>query len=143
MNDHPGRLVDDEEIRVLIDDVEIVVFWLWPWAYRLGNVNGDPLAGAHDPVRRHGLAGNGDLTVLDQALDLRARLAAQYAREIPVDADTSLVCRHEELFMLCRVGPTPRSIRAACRDPVAPRRVAHYAARLADLTGSGVVRRRR
>src|SRR5688572_24946893 len=123
MDDHPGRLVDDDEIRILIDDVEIVVFWLWPRTYRRGNVDGDRLAGAHDPVRRHGLAGNGDLTVLDQALDLRSRLAAQYAREIPVDADTGLVCRHEELFMLCRGGPTPRFIRAACGD--APHRGAH------------------
>ena len=28
MDDHAGRLVDDDEVRILIDDVEVVVFGL-------------------------------------------------------------------------------------------------------------------
>ena len=91
MDDHAGRLVDDDEIRVLIDDVEVEVLGLRDRAARLGNVDGDRLAGVHDAVGRHGVARNGDLAVFDETLNLRPRLAAEHARQIAIDADARFV----------------------------------------------------
>ena len=95
MHDHACGLVDDDEIGVLIDDVEVVVFGLRARADGRGNLDGDRFAGADDPVGRHRLAGDRDLAVLDQPLNLRSRLAAQHARQIPIDADARLVGGHD------------------------------------------------
>ena len=53
VDDHSGRLVDDADVRVLIDDVEVERFRLRRWACRLRNVDNDRFAGVHDAVRPH------------------------------------------------------------------------------------------
>ena len=101
MHHHARRLVHDDEVRVLIDDVEVDGLR----AAALGSTGSGMSTAIVSPARttrfgRHRLAGDGDLAVLDQPLNLRARLAGQHARRDtdrcgrpPRRADTSEVCR--------------------------------------------------
>ena len=55
MHDHAGRLVDDDDVRILINDVELDRFGLRRRAGRLRNIDDDRLAGMHDAVWPHPL----------------------------------------------------------------------------------------
>ena len=97
MHDHAGRLVHDNDIRVLIDDVEFVIFRLRNRADRGGDFNGDRVALSDNAVRRYRVARDGDLAFLDEPLNLRAGLAAQDAREVAIDAYARLVSGNMEI----------------------------------------------
>jgi hypothetical protein len=91
MDDHACGLVDDDDVLVLIHNVEIVIFWLRRGADGVWDVDGNRISGAHDAIRRYGLAIDRDLAVFNQALNLRSRLSAEYARQIAIDADARIV----------------------------------------------------
>lgn len=97
MHDHAGGFIDDQKIRILINDVQVVVFGLRGGADRLWNVDRDRLARTDDAVRRHRVPGDGHLAVLDEPLNLRPRLSSEDARQVPIDPDARFVGRDKQI----------------------------------------------
>ena len=81
MDDHARRLVDDDEIVVLIQDGQRQRFGLRLGFDRLGDRHGHVLAGSHRLVRLDGASLEQDVALLDQPLNLRARLLGQHRDE--------------------------------------------------------------
>jgi hypothetical protein len=94
--DHePGRLVEDEQVVVLVDDRQRDLGRRSEFERdRLGNVETQLRAGAHDAVRAQRLAGGGQAPVRDELLDVAPR-QARGVRDVAVHAATRTI-RHAQ-----------------------------------------------
>jgi hypothetical protein len=97
MDDHAGGFVDDDQVRILVDDVEVEILGLRRRARRFGNLDADGVASAYHSIGWNRPAGDGDFAAFDEALNPGARVARQHAREIPIDADACLFSRDDEI----------------------------------------------
>ena len=87
MHDHPGRLVDDDEVRVLVEDRQRQRLGLRRRVDRLRDVDRDLLPGLDRLVRlRRARPATQHVAVLDQPLNLRARLSRQDRHEKAIEA---------------------------------------------------------
>ena len=97
MNHEPGRLVDDDDMLVLIDDGEIHGLRHRLVGDRRRQAQGEALAGA-DPQRRvrYGRAIQGHVSRLDEMLDARPRKIGEMRRQQPVETRARLggLCRN-------------------------------------------------
>ena len=87
MDDHPGGLVDDDDVLILVDDRERDVFG---GRVDLGDRDLDDLdrvAGGDDVGRLLRIAVDDEVAVLDQPLDQRARILREDGRDELVEAD--------------------------------------------------------
>ena len=96
MHDHACRLVDDNHVGVLIDDVQVERFGLRRGADRLGYVDVNHVAAMHEPVGSDGLPSDLHLALFDEPLDLRSRLPGQHAGQIAIDADARIFAGNGE-----------------------------------------------
>ena len=86
MHDHPRRLVDHDEVRVLEQDGERDVLGLILDGNRRRREEHDALVRAHlARRRRHRLTADGDLALLDAPADLRARPGQTLLRQPHVE----------------------------------------------------------
>lgn len=99
MNDHPGRFVDDDEVGILIQDVEGKGFGDRPRRIGRRNVDRDDVAGSYMRVGLAGLARDEHPALLDQPLDLRARLVGKEASEEAIEPDVRRILSGRELEM--------------------------------------------
>ena len=102
MHHHAGRLVDDDQIRVVVENVQGQR--LGPRRRRGGrrDVHPHEVAGADgDPGARGGSV-EADQPVPDQSLDLRPRSAAETGGEKLVQTDARVVRLHFEVDVLGR-----------------------------------------
>src|ERR1051326_3203173 len=74
MDDHARRLVDDDQVAILVDDVERQRFGLRLGIDRLRDQDFDLLSTAHALIRPGGAPVDLHVAVFDQPLDLRPRL---------------------------------------------------------------------
>jgi hypothetical protein len=72
MHHHAGRLVDDDEILVLVEDGQRERLRARRRIDRLGELDADGLAGLHELIGLRFAAGDADQPFPDQPLDLRA-----------------------------------------------------------------------
>ena len=87
MNHEAGRLVDDDEVLVLEDDVERDVLGLWQGGDGGGQVDGVDRARDHLGARvGGGLAVSGDAAFLDQDAQARAGHAGSGVRQPFIEA---------------------------------------------------------
>ena len=77
MDDHPGRLVDDDEVVVLVEDRQRQRFGLRHRVDRRRRIDDDLLAALHRLVRLGLAPADADVALLDQPLNLRPRLRRQ------------------------------------------------------------------
>jgi hypothetical protein len=94
MDDHPRRLVDDDEVGVLVEDRQRQRFRLGRRLRELRDINDDLLAGLHRLVRLAAAHADPDVTLLDQALNLRAGISGQYSRQKPIETVSLIFVRH-------------------------------------------------
>src|SRR5262249_55593856 len=69
---------------------------------RLGNRDGDDLAGLHELVRFRRLAGDRDVALFDQPLNLRARSIRENRRQEAIEANTVAVGRNGQVHAALR-----------------------------------------
>ena len=85
MHDHSRGLVHHDQVRILIGDVERdVLGGRFRGGWR-GHVHDDRVARPHARVRAHGARAHLHQAVLDQSLDLRARVPWQHCGEESVE----------------------------------------------------------
>src|SRR3954468_11396133 len=85
MHDHACRLVDDDDVRVLVDDRQVQILGSWGGVPELGNLELDRSAGL-EPVIRFGRAAvDLDQALLDQLLQVRTRLSSNDRYEKPIE----------------------------------------------------------
>ena len=85
MDDDAGRLVDDDQVVVLVEDVERDVLALRRGGFRLGHVDGDLVAGRELALGLvDDLAADADGALLDQRLDAAARQVGREAGGQPL-----------------------------------------------------------
>jgi hypothetical protein len=75
MDDHACRLVDDDDVGVLVDDRQIERLWRRRRGDRLRQFDVDDGSGTNQVVRLRRVAVDCNEPVLDQALQLRSGLA--------------------------------------------------------------------
>ena len=92
VNDHAARLVDDDDVAVLIEDVERDILRQDLDGLRLRQVEGDFLPRLQLVVRLAHAATDERLPLRDDLLDMRARERGLHAREEAVEALAVLVC---------------------------------------------------
>lgn len=68
VNDHPGRLVDDDQIVIFVNNVERRRLRLESSGFGRGQVNGDDIAGLEGSTGSSRLAGDQDLALANQFL---------------------------------------------------------------------------
>ena len=112
VHDHAGRFVHDDQIRILVDDRQRDVFGDGGRRRRLGNVDGDAIAGLDGQIGFRGAPGHRDLPLLDQPLNLRTRLARDEARQISVEPFADLIGSDLEADRGHRAGQEARRTRA-------------------------------
>src|SRR2546421_2898495 len=96
VDDHPGRLVDDDDVVILINDGQRQPLGPWTGVDRFGNVDGDLLT-CLDWLVRLGLAArDAYMAVFDEALNLGARALGENRDEKPVEPRTFGVVRDRE-----------------------------------------------
>src|SRR6266568_3996029 len=88
VDDHICRLVDDDDVRILIPDRQGQRFGLRRRIDRFRDVDGDGMACFYRLIRLRCAACDVDLAVLDQPLDPRSRLIAQHRREEAIETNT-------------------------------------------------------
>jgi len=81
MHDHAGRLVDDDQIGILVEDLERQRLGPRRRIDRGRDVDGDLLTGLDRLIRLRLASADADAPVLDQPLDLRARLPGEDRRQ--------------------------------------------------------------
>ena len=94
MHDHAGRLVDGEEMRVLVEDDQRQGLGFDAGGLRRWHGDGDPLTRAH---RVRGLARHavdGDVTAVDQALRPRPRPELGEGRQEAIESHAGRIRRH-------------------------------------------------
>jgi hypothetical protein len=91
MYDHSGRLVDDDEVLVLVPDLEGQRFRPRDCVDRLGQIDADGLARLDRLVRFRLATGKTNMAFLDQALNLRSRVLGENRRQKAVEPDTFAV----------------------------------------------------
>ena len=91
MHHHARRLVDHDDVVVLVQDRDVERLGLRRRIDRLGRVDLDRLPGLHRLIRLRLLSVHADVPVLDQPLDLGARLAGQHRDEKAIEADALAV----------------------------------------------------
>src|SRR5436309_11259270 len=122
MNDHSRRLVDDDDIWILIKDGQRQRFRLRDGIRRFGNVDGDGDPGFHRLIRLCRPAADADMAVLDQPLDLRTRSIAEDRCQESIEPDTIAFGWNDCLnFQRFPAGSSPRAEspkpRAQSREP--------------------------
>ena len=91
MDHHPRRLVDDDEVLVLVEDWQRQRFRLRRCVDQRRRVDDDVLAALHRLVRLRLAPGDADVALLDQPLDLRPRLIRHQRHEEPIEAQAVAV----------------------------------------------------
>ena len=86
MHDHAGGLVDDDDVRVLIDDRERQVFRRWLRIDQLRQGDGDRATGLDAEVRLRRTAVNMDEPFVDEPLQLRPGLTGELRNEEAIEA---------------------------------------------------------
>src|SRR5437870_43558 len=81
MDDHAGRLVDDDEIAILIDDRQRKRFWSRRRVDRLGDVDRDFLSRPDRLVRFGGAPAHANVALFDEPLNLRAGMVSKDGHE--------------------------------------------------------------
>src|ERR1051326_7939063 len=87
MDDHARRLVDDDQVAILVDDVERQRFGLRLGIDRLRDQDFDLLSTPHALIRPGGAPGALHAARFDQALDLRPRLRRQHRCEKAIEPE--------------------------------------------------------
>ena len=118
MHDHPRRLVDHDDVGVLVDDAQRQASGCGGRRTQLGNVDDEALRRRAPACwRARALArGRGDVAFLDQPLDLRARLVRAGAPSGTVEPQAVVILGSTDE----RVAPGVESLIDASRG--APRR---------------------
>ena len=75
VDDHARGLVDDHDVRVLVDDRQVEILGGWRGVLELGDVELDRCARLEPVIRFREAAVDLDEALLDQLLEMRARLA--------------------------------------------------------------------
>ena len=96
MHDHARRLVHDDQVAILVDDRQRQGFRARRRIDRIGNLDGDGLAGLHRQVRLGLAPVHAHVPVLDQALNVRSRLAGEDRDEEDVEPGAVLSVGHGE-----------------------------------------------
>ena len=128
MDDHPRRLVEDNDIRVFEDDAQRQCLRLRRRRTQLRDVDDEALAGADGGAGTHRAARRGgDVAFLDEPLDLRPRLAGQNRGQELVQPEAVVIVLDDERVrggsriahrrITRRDGPSPPSGRAPRAGP--------------------------
>ena len=91
VDDHSRWLVDDDEVAILVDDSKGQGLGLRQRIDRLGQFERNLLSDFHRLVRFRVAAADADVSIPDQALDLRPGLIAEHRHEKPIEADAFTV----------------------------------------------------
>ena len=112
MHDHARRLVDDDEIRVVVDDVEGQRLGPRRRRRRRRHVHPHHVAGVDGGSRARRRAVEQDVPLSDQLLDLRPGAASQLRSQELVESQAGVVGPHLEDDMLgrWRLGAVPGSV---------------------------------
>ena len=87
MDNQPGRLVQHDQLGILVEDIERDVFALRLGRFRLGKVDRDNFAGRHLALGFRRLAADADHALFDQRLDAASRkIGAELLRQPLVEA---------------------------------------------------------
>jgi hypothetical protein len=96
MDYEAGRLVDDQEVGVLEEDVERDILGLEERRLRGRFGNGDRISGADFVARFGGLSAEGDMALPDESLQPRARQVRDILRQETVQAVPRGACIDSE-----------------------------------------------
>jgi hypothetical protein len=94
VHDHPGRLVEHDEVGILEHDPEWQRLRLGAERDRLGDLDGVGLPAVHGCARPEGSRRSLDAAVLDQALDPGSRVLRQHAGKEAIETKAVLVGLH-------------------------------------------------
>ena len=121
MHDHSSRLVDDNDVVILVDDVERKGLGSRRWRDRIGDIERDAIAGPQHGVGLRRSSADLHEAAFDQALKLRAGVSGERTREKAVEPLAGLIVRHVELDVshVSSPGTRARAV-AALRPPTAP-----------------------
>src|SRR5215468_6534439 len=96
VNDHPRRLVDDDEIAILKEDRQrqrlgagLRIDWF-------GHVDGDVLPGFHRLIGFRATSIDADVTVPDKTLDVRSRVPGEHRDQKDIEPGARTVVGHRE-----------------------------------------------
>ena len=102
MHDHAGRLVDHDEIRVVVKDIQGQRFRAWRRRGGRRDVDSHDVAGADGEAGARGGPVEPDPALPDQPLDLRSGSAAETSRQKLVETAAGVIDRHVEIHVLGR-----------------------------------------
>ena len=94
VNDHPRRLVDHNQVDVVVQDVDREGLCPWFGWDRRGNLDGDDVAHSDDGARASRLVTDPRSALLDQALNLRPSTVTQARNQYMVDTLVGLCVGH-------------------------------------------------
>ncbi len=96
VHDHPRRLVHDDQVSILVNDGQRQRFGARLGIDGVWNVHRDGLAGLHGQVGLCFAPVDAHVSVLDEPLDVRARLPREHRNEKYVQAGARAVGGHRE-----------------------------------------------
>jgi len=99
VNDHAGRLVEDDDISILEHDPDWKRLWFRDGGSGRWYLNVVLLAGAHDRARSQRGDRAADVSVLDEALHTRPRLVGEQRREKGVEPGTIVFRLDDEVMV--------------------------------------------
>ena len=91
MDDHSSGFVDNQQVTILVDDVNGQRFRRWRGIDRLGYIDRDDLSGLDQLIRSSRLPADLNMTVFDQALQLRPRVSRNRGHEKQIEPDAVAV----------------------------------------------------
>jgi len=94
MHHHSGWFVDDDDVRVLIEDRQRQRLGLRRRLDRRRDVDGDLLTRLHRLIRLGFPPANPHVSIFDEALDLRSGVIAEHGREETIEASAVRVWRN-------------------------------------------------
>ncbi len=98
MHDHLLGLVDNDDIRILVQDVKRNIFRLNIQLSDLGNRNRHQVSWQKAAARLNGKPVDADLLLLDELLDIRPGAVWKHLCQIPIDAFLILILSDVKFF---------------------------------------------